>query len=148
MRWPWRWRPFARRRRELGQLPDDMKRRLAIAVDQAAGELGLSVVGDGSGSEMVIRNEAGELRVLSMHHEWCDVEAEERAIVSTATTMLGKIAREHGHGRVWTYPLLGIVHFVYDDGVLVLRDRHDRPRVRLRAVYFHEACARPLAEAT
>lgn len=135
-RWWW---PFRRRTPARPELPVAIARTLALMVARRAADLGLVVVGDCSARELVTDGKR-----IASHHEWCDVEANETAIMTSAISMLKKIAREHGPGRVWTLPNLEIVHVIYDDGMMIKLDANRRWRVRLRALYFHESCGRPL----
>lgn len=142
---PW-WRPIARWRwnrlqRAALTIAPDMPRRFAAAVELRTAGVGLEVSGDCSAAELIVKRVA-----IPRTTVWRDVEASEAAIFRVGLGMLDAIAREHGVvGRVWTLPLLGIVHLVYNDGVLVMADREGRPTVRLRAVYYHEANGRSMA---
>jgi len=134
---PW-WRPFARRRWD--RTPGDaigLPGRIAALVDRELGELGLVVTGECSGSELRLSD-----RLLPLRHSFRDFPADEGVILRGARDMTAAIAREHGPGRIWTFPLIGAVHLVYDDGRFVMYQGGE-PRVRLRAAYYHEACRAP-----
>ena len=139
---PW-WRPFARRRwdRAAQPLPADFVRRLAAQVEGQLAELGLVVAGEYSGGP-----DCGVLRLgdrqLPLQFSWRDVPADERLLLRAAAELTASIARDHGPGRIWTFPVIGAVHPVYDDGQLVVLHR-GKPQVRLRLAYYHEACRAP-----
>lgn len=145
---PW-WRPFARRRWRRVQEQRDRWQRIDAEMRQLRGRfdeammfatraLGLQVAGYCSASELALPDG----RLVPRQHTWQEIDADENAIFDAAEHMLADIAKQHGPGRVWTLPQLGIVHFIYDDGRLVLRGELDeQPKVRLRALYHHEADA-------
>lgn len=143
------WWPFGKTKRSTSRsraaaeaaLSIDLARRIARTVDDSARMLGLDVVGDGNGAGLVI----GPDRIIDVHDEWSDVPATDQAAMDGALVMLRKIWREHGPGRMWTAPQLAIVFPVFDNGGLVMLDAANKPVIRLRARYYHEACARPIA---
>lgn len=122
------------------QLPQDIVARITAAVDARSAELGLVVAGFGSALTVT------ELRLwdrcLPMQFEWCDVPADETTILAKARQLVDGIIAKHGPGSIWTFPLIGAVHPVFNDGQLVV-PLNGRPHVRLRAVYFHENCRLP-----
>lgn len=128
-----------RRQLAIAALPFDLPRKLAAFVTAEAEKLGLVAAGEGGGTHFITRD--GES--MPAHDEWCWSAPNEAAIYETALSMLRKIAREHGAGRVWTFPNLALVFPLYDDGALVWLDG-DKPAVKLCARYFHAADARPI----
>lgn len=132
---PW-WRPLARWRwRRALELPADMPRRLANLVGTGSAVIGLERTGDCSAAAVALPDG----RLIPLETFWREVEPTQDAIFVAAGEMLELIAGKHGPGRVWGLPNLEIVHLIYDDGVIVKLDRRNRPMVRLRAAYHHEA---------
>jgi hypothetical protein len=141
---PW-WRPLARWRWRRAWsayerlLEVNGPKIIASTLEERAKELGLQCAGWCSANEQVLPDG----RRLPREHTWREVPADAAAIGSAGGEMLEAIVRDHGPGRVWTLPLLGVVHLVYDDGEWMhLDELTNRPMVRLRATYCHEANAR------
>lgn len=138
-----RWRRRrAEKRRQIAvtSIPADLPQRLAAFVNAEAAKLGLVVVGEGSGAGWV--SQPGKL--MEMHAGWYDAPAGEQAVYDMALVLLRGIVRTYGPGRVWSAPNLALIYPVYDDGALV-RLNGETPAIRLRAHYYHEASARPIA---
>lgn len=123
-------------------LSPNIRQQLAAVVDKRAKQLGLVIAPEPFlGEHMIIMAPEGRrfLYLDTSPGYWRDVEIEEGVIMRTAVEMLDAIAQRHGPGMIWSCGGLPLVHFVEEDGNVLLAA--DADRVRLRTLSAHERSA-------
>lgn len=113
----------------------DIKDRLASSVAERLAHHGLDLAAQPFVGEHMALSGGRIVRLDLTPGYWRDLDADDAAVLAAATELVDEFAARHGPGLAWA--LGPFVHFVEDDGKIVVGGR-----VRLRRFAAHEAQTR------